>query len=290
MHENAGGPLAEPCDMMALMDRVAEHYGTPGMLEAILAGLRAHGKDPDRLTLADLAPVDEFHIRGRLATMELAQLAAPQAGWHVLDAGSGLGGSTRVLAAEFGCRVTGLDLTQEYCRTSAALSRRTGLDGRNRYVCGNTLATPFADGSFDLAWTQHVQMNIEDKAGFYREMARVLRPGGRFAFHDLLAGPGGGVHFPVHWAEEPSLSFLIAPGDLRAMLESSGFRVVTWRDVTDISRDWFLAVAAERQQGAPPPLGLHLLLRETAAAKFANVARNLIERRITVFQGVLEKL
>jgi ubiquinone/menaquinone biosynthesis C-methylase UbiE len=180
------------------VDSVARHYGIPGVLGAILNGLRAEGKDPERLSPADLSPVDEFHIRGRQATAELAELSQVRPGLRVLDVGSGLGGAARFLAAERGCQVTGLDVTPEYCRAAAALSKATGVDGGTRFLCASALAMPLADSGFDLAYSQHVQMNVADKAVFYREIARVLRPGGRFVLHDILAGPAGLPHFPVH--------------------------------------------------------------------------------------------
>jgi ubiquinone/menaquinone biosynthesis C-methylase UbiE len=271
------------------MDPVAHHYGISGLLDAIREALRAQGKDLEHLTPADLAPVDEFHIRGREATIELAALAEARAGLRVLDVGSGLGGSSRFLAAEFGCQVTGVDLTPEYCDVAAALSKWVSLDTLTEFHCASALDMPFEDESFDLAWSQHVQMNIEDKPALYREIARVLRPGGRFVFHDILAGPGGPPHFPVHWAEEPAASFLIAPEKLRSMLERTGFRVLAWKDTTEIARRWYLAVAERRRTEGAPPLGLHLLLGPTGPAKAAYVGRNLVEDRITVFQGLLEK-
>ncbi len=271
------------------MDAVARHYGRGGLLAAILAGLAAQGKNPAQLSPDDLAAVDEFHLRGREATAELAVLAGMEADWSVVDLGSGLGGSSRFLASRYGCRVTGVDLTPEYCDAARELSRRSGLGAANEFPCASVTAMPFRGGLFDLAWTQHVQMNIVDKGAFYRETRRVLKRGGRFIFHDILAGAGGEPHYPAHWAEDASMSFLIAPGELRALLESSGFRVMEWRDTTATSRDWFVAKRRQTQEaGGPPPLGLHLLLGETARAKFSNLARNLTEERVTVYQGLLE--
>lgn len=271
------------------MDPVAKHYGISGVLDIILDALKAEGKDLQNLTPADLAPVDEFHIRGRQATAELATLAGVHSGMRVLDVGSGIGGSTRYLASEFGCHVSGVDLTPEYCEVAKELSRMVGIDGQAEFRCASALEMPFEDATFDLAWTQHAQMNIADKPRLYREIARVLKPGGRFVFHDLLAGPGGPPHFPVHWANEPELSFLIAPNDLRVLLEASGFKVLAWKDTTQIATDWFFTGIERRRETGTPPLGLHLLLGDTAPQKVQNVARNLTENRLTVFQGLLEK-
>lgn len=271
------------------MDPVARHYGISDVLAIIVDALRADGKDLDSLTPADLALVDEFHISGREATVELAELAGVHRDMHVLDVGSGVGGSARYLASEFGCRVTGVDLTPQYCEAATALSKMVGLERLVEFHCGSALEMPFDDASFDLAWTQHAQMNIADKPRLYQEIARVLRPGGRFAFHDILAGPGGPPHFPVHWANEPALSFLIAPDDLRALLESSGFRTLAWKDTTQIAADWFFAAIERRRKSGGPALGLHLLLGDTAPQKVQNVARNLTEKRLTVYQGLLER-
>ncbi|HEX6363657.1 MAG TPA: methyltransferase domain-containing protein, partial [Albitalea sp.] len=157
-------------------DPVTAHYGRPDLLDAIDAALRAAGKDPDRLTPPDLAPVDEFHLRGREATLELARLAQPAHGERAVDVGCGLGGSARHLAHAHGCRVTGVDLTPEYIQLARTLTRRVGLDATVDFRVANALEMPFPDAAFDLAWTEHVQMNIADKRAFYGEIARVLAP------------------------------------------------------------------------------------------------------------------
>lgn len=275
------------------MDPVASHYTVSGLLDRLDAALRLHGKDPAKVTVDDLAPLDEFHMRGREATEDLAALAGLESGDHVVDVGCGIGGSSRFLAARCGCRVTGIDLTPEFCSTAEALTRRTGLDGQIEYRCASALAMPLADASADVAWTQHAQMNIADKPGLYREIARIVKPGGRFAFHDILAGPGGIPHFPVHWADYAELSHLVAPDDLRALLERSGFRILAWHDKTGVSVAWFKTTgkaARDLPPDAPPPLGVQLLLGGDMSAKVANVTRNMEEGRITFHMGVAERL
>src|SRR5882672_5366042 len=197
---------------------VETHYTRADLGATILAALAAAGKDIEHLTIDDLAPVDEFHSRRRLATVELAALLLPTAGDHVLDIGSGIGGPSRYLAATFGCRVTGLDLTAEFCRIAADLTRRSGLGDRVDYRQGDATALPFDDRAFGLAWLQNASMNIAQRDRLYGEIRRVLKPGGRFALQDVTAGPGGAPHYPLPWARDPSISFLLSPEATREKL------------------------------------------------------------------------
>jgi SAM-dependent methyltransferase len=236
--------------------------------------------------------VDEFHSRRRAATAELARLLGPTAGDRVLDAGSGIGGPSRFLAATYGCRVTGLDLTAEFCSVAAMLARRTGLDRLVDYRHGDATAMPFADGTFDLVWSQNAAMNIADRALLYREIRRVLKPGDRFALQDVTAGPGGEPHYPVPWAREKSISFLVPPETTRATLEQSGFRVLVWEDKTEIA---IQESRAERAKAAaeptpPPVLGIHLILGADFGAMMRNSVRNLEERRVGLINAVLERV
>ena len=91
---------------------------------------------------------------------------------HVLDIGCGLGGASRYFAQEHGCRVTGVDLTDEYVRVAAMLSQRVGLEDRVSYLRCSALRLPFGAASFDGAYMLHVGMNIRDKAALFAEVRR----------------------------------------------------------------------------------------------------------------------
>jgi ubiquinone/menaquinone biosynthesis C-methylase UbiE len=270
-------------------ESVEQHYGVGGILESIFEALRSMGKDVDQLTLDDLTPVDHFHIRGRESTAELAHLASLTPGLRILDVGCGLGGTTRYLASQYDCRLTGLDLTREYCEVAEALSQRVGLDSVTDYQHGSALEMPFEDQTFDVAWSEHAQMNIADKSTLYQEISRVLKPGGRLAFHDVLQGAGGPLHYPVPFATAPSICFLIAPDDLRQTLEQIGFRILAWEDKTATSLEWFRAAAERRKSSGPVPLGTHILTGVNAGIKSENNIKNLEEGRVVVFQAVLER-
>lgn len=269
---------------------IADHYTRPGLGELILAALQHAGKDVTRLAVEDLAPIDEFHIRGREATLELGRLAGLTEGCRVLDVGSGLGGPSRCIAGTFGCRVTGIDLTEEYCRVATMLAKLVGMSDSVQYRQADAMALPFPDESFDVVWTQHTSMNISDKAGLFRELGRTLKTGGALAVYDILAGPVTPVHFPVPWARGPGSSFLCTGPELCAILDGSGYHIEEWRDSTDLARQWFAAVAKRIRERGPSPLGLHLLMGEESAAMTRNQCRNLKEKRISTIQVVARKL
>ncbi len=271
-------------------EKVARYYAPLDLEQRISEGLRKMGKDPDKLAPEDLAPVDQFHTGGREATLELAALAGLRSGMKVIDLGGGLGGPARTVAASLFCEVTVLDLSAEFCRAGEWLTRATGLSERVHFHVGDAVATPFPDASFDGAWTQHSTMNIADKAAFYREAFRLLRPGGLLAMHEIMAGNVQPIHFPVPWASEPDISALAAPAEMRELALAAGFIEVAWLDQTEAGRSWYLGrVAALAAGGGPPPLGLHLVIGERFFPAFASLVRNANEQRIAIFQGVFRR-
>jgi SAM-dependent methyltransferase len=268
---------------------VGEHYGRGDLAARILEALRAAGKDPDDLTTEDLAPVDQLHIRGRGATLELAHRAGITAGMRALDVGGGLGGPARTLASEFGCTVEVLDFTEEFCRAGEMLTARTGLSNQVSFRHGNALEMPYPDARFDVVWTQHSSMNIADKERLYKEIHRVLRPGGRLALHEIMAGPTSPIHFPVPWARDPSISHLLPPETIRSQIATTGFNESSWTDETASATAWFHQRLSATASEGPTPLGLHLLLGPDFGEMFRNQAPNLGEGRISVIQAVFER-
>lgn len=265
------------------------HYTREDLGGVILAALEKAGKDMSRLTPEDLAPIDQFHIRGRTATLELARAAGLDATKHVLDVGSGVGGTSRCLAKEFGCRVTGIDLTDEYCRAATMLSAKIGIAHLVDFRQGDATELPFEDKTFDVVWTEHVAMNIPDKTRLYKEMHRVLKPGGTLAIYDVLAGPTAPVLFPVPWARTPDTSFLVQPHELRMLLREAGFTVTDWSDTTEVACAWFVSLAERIRKEGFPPLGFHVLLGADFQAMAQNQGRNLQEGRIVLGQVVARK-
>lgn len=269
------------------MEQVSRFYsGGGGLVAAISSALDGAGVDRAALRPMDLAPVDEFHIRGRAATLEIIAALDLTADSHVLDLGSGLGGPARTLAEVTGCAVTGVDLTPEFCEVATALSEWTGLSDRTRFQVGDATATGLPDAAVDAAMTVHVAMNIPDKRALYDEAFRALRPGGRFVVYDVLQGEGGDVRYPVPWANDASTSFLATPEETRDLLAGAGFEVTSEVDSSEESLGWFRDMRARIERDGPPPVTFAAFLGESFGDMAANQVTNLAERRIrTVMFG-----
>lgn len=263
------------------MNQVSRFYSGPGgLVAAISSALDAAGLERAVLRPADLAPVDEFHIRGRAASVEIVEALGLTADSQVLDLGSGLGGPARTLVELTGCMVTGVDVTAEFCEVATALSEWTGLSDRTRFLVGDATATGLPDAAVDAALTVHVAMNISDKPALYAEAFRVLRPGGRFVVYDVVQGEGGEVRYPVPWANDSSTSFLATPRDMRDLLPAAGFEVISEVDSSDESLLWFQQVRARIERDGPPPVTFAAFLGDAFGQMAANQVANLAERRI----------
>jgi sarcosine/dimethylglycine N-methyltransferase len=260
---------------------IETQYSTGLSRHNIERALTAAGKDLGDLRPADLGALEDFHTLGRIATGQLAELARVTSDDHVLDAGSGIGGTARFLAGQYGCAVTTIDLTEEYCETARWLNELVGLDGKISVRQGDVTNLPFGDAAFDVVVSQHVQMNVADKARLYAEARRVLRPSGRLAIWDVTVGMPGEIGYPLPWADRPGRSHLVSAGQLRAAVESAGFAVDQWNDLTDQAAALMDAIMSR----PPAPLGLHAFVRDFAV-KAGNLTKGLGDGRFRVIQGV----
>lgn len=268
---------------------VAQHYGSAAIAERVLAALRAAiGPEPP-VTPEALAPIDHFHGRGVAATAELVALLQPQPGEHILDIGCGIGGPARWIAARCGCRVTGVDLTPEFCEAARALTAACGMEDRVTILEGSALDLPLPDAGFDRAYSQNVVMNIGDKPRFYREARRVLKPGGLLALANVCAGSQGEPDYPQPWATTAATSFLAGVDDTRRELVAAGFEIVSFGDTTEAT------IAArrreqERQQSSDRPrLGVHIILGDRIHEMQRNGARNYQEGRLATIEALVRK-
>ncbi|MBT8386269.1 MAG: methyltransferase domain-containing protein [Ignavibacteria bacterium] len=265
------------------------YYTTTNLFSFILKALKAAGKDINNLTIKDLAPVDAFHIRGIVATLDLASLVKIKSGDNILDIGCGIGGSARYLAYNYKCFVKGVDITKEYCKAAAELSKLLNLEDKTEFQHADAIDLPFENESFNIVWSEHVQMNIENKQKLYQEIYRVLTPHGKLIFYDVFKGKGEGIFYPVPWADDSSTDFLTWQNDTKSLIESLKFKINYWEDITELSKNWFAETVTKMRYRKPYSLGLHLLMGENADDKFNNMVRNLNEKKITVVQALIEK-
>jgi ubiquinone/menaquinone biosynthesis C-methylase UbiE len=260
------------------------YYEGQQLTGVIRDALERAGLDPGALDIDELAALDEFHAQGRAATMALAALSDLAPGMTLLDAGAGIGGPSRYLAARHDLQVTAVDATERFCAVNEMLCRATGLHGRVQVLHGSVTALPHAAGSFERVWTQALIQNIADKAELFAELNRVLVPGGMLSMFEVLRTSELPPHFPVPWGDGPEHSFLVGSAELRALTEQAGFEV----------REWLIGAAAVEAVGhaaasvpaARNDLDLSLLMPHYEA-RMAGLLRNVAEQRIELAMVVL---
>jgi SAM-dependent methyltransferase len=269
---------------------VASHYTRSDLLQAISAGVERLGKTTETVAIEDLAPVDEFHIGGSLATRSFLDQVDIAAEDHVLDVGCGLGGTSRFAANAYGCRVTGIDLTDAYVETGEALCSWVGLDDRVALVRGNALGMDFPPSTFDKAFMLHVGMNISDKGSLAEEIWRVLKPGGVLGIYDVMRVGSEELVFPVPWATVAEASWVASPDDYRKALVTAGFELACERNRRDFALEFFERLRADAAEAqGPPPLGLHILMGQNASLKVRNMIENISQGRVAPVEVIARK-
>jgi sarcosine/dimethylglycine N-methyltransferase len=129
---------------------------------------------------------DDIRAASRKTVDHMVGKLGDIAGKHVVDLGSGYGGAARVLAGEHGARITCLNLSGVENERNRKLTGEAGLSDRIEVVDGSFDDMPFADASFDVAWSQDAILHAPDRSAVLDEVARVLKPGGLFVFHDPM--------------------------------------------------------------------------------------------------------
>lgn len=270
--------------MTDVFDGVRDHYHATGLTERLRTALEVFGPEEQQLMPQRLAALDQFHTMGLAATAELAELVGITADMSVLDVGSGVGGSARFLAATYGCRVTGVDLSELFVDAARYLTERTGQSRQVVFETASALDLPFDEGRFDAVLLQHVAMNVFDREQLYREIRRVLKPAGRFATFDVVLNSGE-PHYPVPWARTPATSFLLTAAATREAIEAAGFRALAWQDNSEAAKAWF---AQLRESGPPAPPNLGTLMGQDMGQLAANLGRSLTEGRLGILTAVFE--
>lgn len=274
--------------MEKLNQDIEQHYLKEGLFEDIIDRLKDQGIDLNSVKRSDIAGADEFHVRGAAVSKELAQ-AIDLNRLDVLDVGCGLGGPCRMLADEFNCNVTGIDLSNEFIRTARELSKLVKLDHRTKFVVGDAVNLPFDDNSFDVVWTQHVQMNIPDKKKFYSEIKRVLKPGGIFLYYDIFKNNDKEVEYPMPWASSADHSFLFKSNEMNDILNELEFEKSAITNQTKAGIEFFEALVAKLKEFGPPKMGLNVLMGESTKPKLLNVLGHLKSDTLMLESGIYKK-
>ncbi len=268
---------------------ISDHWGTGDVYGRIMKAMAAASISPDTVTVEQMAPADHFHARGFPATVELADTLPIEAGHLIVDIGWGVGGPARYLAERFGCRVSGVDITEPFVEAANKLTALLKMEGQVAVELGDGQQLPYGDAMFEGGYTQHVTMNIADRARFFGEAFRVLKPGAFFALTEHGLGPAGSPHYPLPWSEDGSGAYLVTPADTVAYLEGVGFVDVEVEDTGAKYLAGYRRAMELAAQGALPPFGAHILMGQTAPAKTKNAARNIEEGRTHPVQVICYK-
>jgi len=270
--------------MENLKQTIENYYFIKELYEDILNRLTEQGVDLNNVSRDDIAGVDEFHVRGAAVSKELAN-SIDLNGATILDVGCGLGGPCRMLVDEFDCVCTGIDLSGEYIRTATELSKLVNLNSKTTFVQGDAVNLPFKDNTFDVAWTQHVQMNIQDKNKFYSEIKRVLKDGGHLLYYDIFRNSDGEVMYPMPWASNSDQSFLFKTNEMNQILNDLGFLKTQTSDQTNAGIVFFEALMVKLKEFGPPKIGSNVLMGETTKPKLMNLLTHLKNGKLTLQSG-----
>lgn len=271
---------------------ITAHYGSDDLGTKIFEALSRAGKVLDNLELKDLSIIDQLHTGGHLATLELAQRVGISNGKRILDAGCGIGGSSRLLARTFQCEVTGIDLTPSFIDVAKELAKSTKTTAGLSFICGDITNTDLADNTFDVIWCQHTLMNIKHKFAVFTEFKRILKMGGMIVLHEIVSGDTPDIHLPVPWASRPEISFLISEQEMDQMVVDNGFNRRFLEDRTDQAKKWWDKVNAATQKNAdaPPPLGPHIIFGDNGRLFGQTMSSNINEGRIRLIEAAYVKL
>ncbi|MCF8045718.1 MAG: class I SAM-dependent methyltransferase [Desulfarculaceae bacterium] len=273
-------------------EKIAGHYcgeyDGGGLQSRIVNALEAAGKNPYDLEPRDLSVIDQLHTGGHLATREMAEKAGFRPEMEILDAGCGIGGTSRLLAKEFGCRVTGIDLVDEFVSCARFLTESTGLEDLAKFETGGIEDLAYPEERFDAVLCQHTLMNIEDKAKVFAEFRRVLKPSGLLILHEVVQEKETPIALPVPWAQTPEISFLVSSERFKSFPDQAGFETVMFQTDRERAESWWRRVrdASEKSRDSQKPLGPHVIFREMGPQFGANMLENVRNRFVSVIQGI----
>ena len=268
----------------------------PDLKSKIIQAFEKAGKDIQKLEIKDLSVIDQLHTGGHLATIAIIEKAGLVPGANILDAGCGIGGSSRLLAKDFQLRVTGIDIVDEFIQTADFLtdlvSKSVKLNDLIEFKQGSILEIPSPNGLYDAVLSQHTLMNIKEKDVLFKEFARVLKPGALLLLHEVVKKEDLPIDLPVPWAASYDISFLETWDFLLEQCEKAGFELVDYSDMAEQTEKWWVKVKEITEKFAenPRPLGPHIVFGENGKKFGKTMTSNVLTNRISVAQAVLKKL
>lgn len=270
---------------------IKSHYNSDHLTQKIKTAIAVTGKSLSQLNLKDLSPIDQLHTGGAPASISLFKKTRFSPGDRVLDAGCGIGGTSRLLAKEWQCKVIGIDLADRFIEAARFLTHCTGLEKKVAFRQGSVLDLPFEDQTFDAVLCQHLLMNIQNKSLAIREFFRVLKKGGRLILHEITKGENDQLSLPVPWAAKASISFLEPWDMLSDCIEKQGFTTEYYSNRSREATTWWSKVKAFTQKRPPRPdtLGSGLIFGKNATAFGQNMHAGFENNSICLVEAVLKK-
>ena len=273
---------------MQTTEQIKIHYGKSDIYEKIIKVLEENGKNINEISVSDLKPVDEFHIGGIEATIDLLKQLDIKKNTRVLDVGCGIGGLSRFIKSAYGSHITGIDLTPEFIETATKLTKLTGM--HINFKQASALSIPEKDNSFDLATLLHVGMNIPEKFKLFNEISRILDSGGIFAVYDIMIVKKGKIDYPVPWASEEATSFLDSKEIYGSAAKSNDFILKSERNRSEFAIEFFNKLQSNIDDSGPIKLGLGLLMGKDAQIKIGNVLKAIEEGHVAPIEMIFNKI